>query len=228
MKKIKYSVILPVYNEEKSLKKLNQRLVKVMSKLKEGWEIIFIDDGSTDGSFGEIKKLVEANARIKAIKLRKNLGKSMVYSCGFARAKGDIIFTLDSDLQDQPEEISKFINKLNRGFDFVTGWRVRRRDPFLKVVASNFSNRIISLLTGIRLHDFNCGFRAFRKETVSNLDLHDGLYRFLPVLVSRRGFKVGEVKVKHAPRHYGQSKYGWSKFPKAIFDLARLFRVVYD
>lgn len=180
------------------------------------------------GLLEKSKKLSKMNPKIKAIRLRKNLGKSAVYSCGFTHAKGDIIITLDSDLQDQPEEIPKFLAKLNQGLDFVTGWKVKRKDPFLKVAASRLSNLVTSFSTGLRLHDINCGFRAMRRETVFGLDLKGGFYRFLPVLVSRQGFKVGEVEVKHTPRRFGKSKYNWSKFPRAIFDLVELLRAGYD
>lgn len=223
-KNIKYSVILPVYNEEKSLNELTERLIKVLNNLKEAWEIIFIDDGSTDGSFKKIKKITTFNSNIKAIRFRKNSGKSMVYSCGFRFASGEIIFTLDSDLQDQPEEIPKFIVKIREGYDVVSGWKAKRYDPFITVVTSRVFNSVASFLTGVRIHDFNCGFKAFRREAILDLNLYGDLYRFIPALIAWKGFKVGEVKIHHAPRRYGKSKYGLSKLPKGFFDL---FTVVF-
>lgn len=217
--KIRYSVVLPVYNEEKSLDELGQRLVKVLESLKENWEIIFVDDGSTDNSFAKIRKLVQENSKIKAVRFRKNSGKSVVYLCGFYFASGDIIFTLDADLQDQPEDIPKFIAKLQKGDDFVSGWKVRRHDPLPRVIASRVFNFVTSFLTGVRIHDFDCGFRAFRREAILGLNLYGDLYRFIPALVVQQGFQVGEVKIRHTLRRYGRSRYGLSKFPKGFFDL---------
>jgi glycosyltransferase involved in cell wall biosynthesis len=218
-KEIKYSVVIPVYNEEGSLDELGQRLVKVLNGLPGDWEIIFIDDGSTDNSFEKIKRLVQKDSRIKGVKFRRNSGKSAAYSWGFQLARGDILFTLDADLQDRPEEIPKFVKKLREEYDAVFGWKAKRYDPRGVVIASRIFNFTVSFLTGVKLHDFNCGLRAFKKEVVSGIKLYGGLYRFIPFLITDKGFKITEIKVSHAPRRHGKSKYGIAKFSRGFFDL---------
>lgn len=219
MKKVKHSIILPVYNEEKSLDELSQRLVKVLEGLQKDWEIIFIDDGSTDGSFAKIKKIVQTNPKIKAIRFRKNTGKSAVLSCGFSLGRGEIIITLDADLQDQPEDIPKLIANLDKGYDLVSGWKAERYDSLPRIFASRVFNLTASWLTGVKIHDFNCGFKAYKREVISELKLYGDLYRFIPALVAWQGFKVGEVKISHAPRRHGESKYGLTRYARAFFDL---------
>ena len=218
-KKIKYSIVVPVFNEEKSLEKLTQRLVKVLNSLKDNYEIIFIDDGSSDKSLTIIKKIIHKDSKVKVISFRKNFGKSTALICGFHFSLGEIIFTMDADLQDQPEDIPLFLKKFKQGYDSVSGWKKHRYDPIDKVVVSRIFNSLATKLTGVKIHDFNCGFKAYKRESIKDLELYGDLYRFIPALISWQGFKVGEVKVNHHRRLHGKSKFGQSRLIRGIFDL---------
>ena len=218
-KKIKYSVILPVFNEEKSLDELIQRLVKVLNNLKDNYEIIFIDDGSSDKSLAIMQKLSHKNPKIKVISFRKNFGKSTALICGFHFSLGEIIFTMDADLQDQPEDIPLFLKKFKQGYDSVSGWKKHRYDPIDKVIVSRIFNFLATKLTGVKIHDFNCGFKAYKREAIKDLELYGDLYRFIPALISWQGFKVGEIEVNHHRRLYGKSKFGQSRLIRGILDL---------
>ncbi len=217
--KIEYSVILPVFNEEKGLEKLTKRLVKVLANLKKSYEIIFIDDGSDDGSLTIMKKLARGNSKIKVISFRKNFGKSTALVCGFHFSLGKTIFTMDADLQDQPEDIPFFLEKFKQGYDSVSGWKKERHDPLNKVVVSRIFNFLATKLTGVKIHDFNCGFKAYKRKAIKDLELYGDLYRFIPALISWQGFKIGEVEVNHHRRLYGKSKFGQSRLMRGIFDL---------
>jgi glycosyltransferase involved in cell wall biosynthesis len=219
MEKMKYSIILPFYNEEQSLEPLTSRITKTFGDLKQDYEIIFMNDGSTDNSLEIVREMCKKNKNLKCISFRANSGKAMVLSCGFNFVEGDIIFTMDSDLQDQPEEIPKFIEKINEGYDLVSGWKKKRFDPPDKVIASRIFNFFTSRLTGVKIHDFNCGFKAYRKEVVKTLDIYGDLFRFIPALVKWNGFKVGEVVITHAPRKYSKSKYGQRRLFRGFMDL---------
>ncbi|MGD9201028.1 MAG: glycosyltransferase family 2 protein [Chitinispirillia bacterium] len=202
------SMVIPVYNEEGSLPSLSEKIIEVLSTLKAPYEILFIDDGSTDNSLSIIKNLRKDNPQIKLIEMRRNFGKSDALASGFNCVTGDIIITMDADLQDEPEEIPRFITKLEEGYDLVSGWKKNRKDPITKIISSRVFNSVVSLLSGVKIHDFNCGFKAYRREVVENLDVYGELHRFLPALAHQKGFRVDEIEVKHHRREFGESKYG--------------------
>ena len=214
-----YSVIIPCYNEEMSIEELSSRISNVFTNINADFEIIFIDDGSVDDTWKIIKILSDKDPRIKGISFRSNFGKSIAFSCGFRHATGEVIFTIDGDLQDRPEEIPKFIDKLNEGFDLVSGWKKIRKDSRDKVVASRIFNFFTSKLTDVKIHDFNCGFKAYKRRTIKNLNIYGDLFRFIPAFVKWNGFKVGEVIVEHNPRKYSKSKYGARRLLRGFFDL---------
>ena len=222
-KKIDISIVIPVYNEAKNITQLYEEITKAMASLERSFEIIFIDDGSTDGTFdalGDIyKKAEEAGINLVCIQLEHNTGKSAGLQTGFKEAKGDIILTMDGDLQDDPNEIHKFIEKMDEGHDLVSGWKFKRRDPFTKILPSKIFNIITSWLTGIKIHDFNCCFKAYRREVIKRLDIYGDLYRFIPALVFHKGFRITEIKVNHRSRIHGKSKYGSRRFFQGFFDL---------
>ncbi|HPZ07638.1 MAG TPA: glycosyltransferase family 2 protein [Candidatus Eremiobacteraeota bacterium] len=221
------SFIIPVYNEEKTIKLLFEKIVTVMTEEHyEVYEVIFIDDGSQDDSWREIKKLSEEEpAHIVAIRFRKNLGKSLALGTGFQRASGDLIFTMDSDLQDDPAEIPIFIKKLDEGYDIVSGWKKKRYDPITKTMPSKLFNLVTSLAFGLKLHDFNCGFKLYKKEVVKALELYGELHRYIPVLAKELGFKISEVPVLHHPRTFGKSKYGWERYTRGFLDLLTVITI---
>ncbi len=214
---MKLSFVIPVFNESESIKQLYNEVVNQTKDYE--LELLFIDDGSSDNSYAIMGNLAENDSRVKIIKFRNNFGKAAALNYAFTKVTGEIIFTMDGDLQDNPQEISAFIEKLNKGFDLVTGWKKRRRDPLGKRIASRFFNLVTSLFFKIRLHDFNCGFKAFRREVVKELDIYGELHRYIPVLAAARGFKVTEIPVEHRPRIHGKSKYGSERFFRGFFDL---------
>ncbi len=216
----KISIVIPVFNEENSLEELFYRINNVFQTPEKNFEIVFIDDGSTDNSLNVLKKIFDENReRVKIIEFRKNFGKAAALSAGFREAEGDYIITMDGDLQDQPEEIPKFIEKLEEGFDVVSGWKYPRKDPITKTLPSKIFNFVTSLISGIKLHDFNCGFKGYKREAIKNLKLYGELHRYIPVVLNSQGFKITEIKVKHEPRKYGKSKYGLKRFFSGFFDL---------
>lgn len=216
---IDISIIIPFYNEEKSLPILYHKIIDVLNRLKKTFEIIFIDDGSTDNSYKHVTALKQHNKDIKLIKLRSNSGKARALDEGFQLANGEIIFTMDADLQDDPEEIPRFLNKIEEGYDLVSGWKKRRFDPLEKRLVSKFFNYITSLVSGIKLHDFNCGFKAYKKDVLDEIKVYGDLHRYIPVLAYWRGFRVGEIPIQHHPRAFGKSKYGWKRYFQGFFDL---------
>lgn len=213
------SLIVPLKDEKKSLLILDREINQVFQKIKKIHEIIFIDDGSLDNSYPTLVNLQKKNEKIKIIKFRANFGKSQALAAGFAQAKGNIIITLDADLQDNPREIPKLLEKLSQGYDLVCGWRKQRFDSLAKKISSLFFNWGTALISRVRLHDFNCGLKAFRKEVADSLDLYGELHRFIPVLAARSQFKVTEVKINHRVRRFGQSKYGLERSWRGIIDL---------
>lgn len=213
------SVVVPVYNEEQSLRPLYDGLTAALERVGQSYEIVFVDDGSRDGSFAELKALHEQDQRVRVIRFRRNFGKTPALVAGFSRARGTVIFTMDADLQDDPEEIAKFLEKLDEGYDLVSGWKYPRHDPFTKTVPSFFFNRMVSMATGVQLHDINCGFKAYRREVLDDVKLYGELHRFIPVLAHERGFGVAEVKVRHHQRKYGKSKFGARRFLRGFLDL---------
>ena len=213
------SVVIPLFNEEGSLNELSSALKKVFDSLKCNYEVIYIDDGSTDQSFSILKGIHSRNHRFRCIKLRRNYGKSSALAAGFKMAKGDIIITMDADLQDDPEEIPELVQKINSGYDLVSGWKKIRYDPFIKKHTSKFFNFITSKISGIKLHDFNCGLKAYKKEVIKSIKVYGEMHRYMPALAHLSGFKVTEKVVKHRARKYGVTKFGASRFLKGFFDL---------
>lgn len=219
MKK-KLSFIIPAKNEEESVGKLYNQILEVLKEENlTNYEIVFIDDGSTDGTFESLKSLKEQDNNIKIIKFRGNFGKSAALQAGFDLASGDIIFTLDADLQDNPKEIPVFLQKLDEGFDLVSGWKKKRYDPITKVIPSRILNKVTSMLTGVKVHDINCGFKAYRREVTESLNLYGELYRFIPIIAAKQNFKVGEIVVEHRARRFGKTKFGWERNIKGLLDL---------
>ena len=213
------SVIIPLMNEAESLPELYRELREALHLWADCCELIFIDDGSTDNSFSVLEKLHTEDPRVIVLRFRRNQGKASALMAGFRRAKGNIVITLDADLQDDPKEIPRFLHKLEEGFDLVSGWKVTRHDPFIRRGLSRVFNRVTALLTGVTLHDFNCGFKCYRRDVIREIRLYGELHRFIPALASWRGFRIAEIEVAHRPRKYGLSKYGSERIPHGFFDL---------
>lgn len=215
----KLSFIIPVLNEADNLPIFYSKLREILESHSLTSEIIFIDDGSDDNSYNILKELHENDSRIKVIQFRKNFGKAAAISAGFERASGEVIITMDADLQDNPKEIPRFLEKIAEGYDLVSGWKKKRFDPLSKTLPSKLFNRVVSFVTRVNLHDMNCGFKAYRAEVVKDISLYGELHRFIPVLVAWQGFKIGEIEVEHSKRSFGKSKYGIERFTKGFFDL---------
>jgi glycosyltransferase involved in cell wall biosynthesis len=213
------SLVIPLYNEEESLRPLHAQLSQALGAVGRSYEIIFVDDGSTDGSFAVLEELHQADEHVKALQFRRNFGKSAALSAGFREARGEIIITMDADLQDDPQEIPNFLSTVEQGYDLVSGWKFPRRDPLTRTLPSRLFNWTVCLLTGVNLHDLNCGFKAYRRGVVEEISIYGELHRYIPVLAHWRGFKVTEIKVRHHPRPFGRSKYGLSRFGRGFFDL---------
>ncbi|OGH11558.1 MAG: glycosyl transferase [Candidatus Levybacteria bacterium RIFCSPLOWO2_01_FULL_36_13] len=213
------TALVPVYNEEESLEKLYPRLKSALESLKMGYEIIFVDDGSSDSTLDILKKLAAKDKSIRIFSFRKHQGKAEALTYGFQRAKGDYVVTLDADLQDRPEEIQNLLNKSKEGFELVCGWRKNRKDSIIMKIPSKFFNFVMSAFWGVHLHDYNCGLKLYTKEAAKVLNLYGGMHRFIPLLVSEKGFEVTELAVVHEPRKFGKSKYGFSKVFKDIPDM---------
>jgi glycosyltransferase involved in cell wall biosynthesis len=213
------SVVIPLYNEEGSLMELSLALKRVFDMLRCNYEVIFIDDGSTDSSFEKIKEINKRNSRYHCIKLRRNYGKSTALSVGFKEAKGDIVITMDADLQDDPNEIPELIKTINSGYDLVSGWKKIRYDPFIKRNTSKIFNYFTSKVSGVRLHDFNCGLKAYKKDVVKSVKVYGEMHRYIPALAHLMGFKVTEKIVKHHARKFGVTKFGANRFLNGFFDL---------
>jgi len=213
------SVVIPLLNEEDSLVELSVALKKVLDALRANWEVIFVDDGSTDKSYSKIQEIHRVNSRFKCIKFKKNYGKSAALQQGFKAAVGDYVITMDADLQDDPEEIPKLIQKIIEGFDLVSGWKKVRKDPFVKKQTSKLFNLVTSIMVGLRLHDFNCGLKAYTKDVVKNIKVYGEMHRYIPALAHLSGYKVTEIPVLHHERKYGKTKFGVSRFINGIFDL---------
>lgn len=218
------SVVIPVFNERDSLPALYTEIVAVTQMHALAMEVIFVDDGSNDGSWQVIAELAREHAEVQGIRFRRNFGKAAALSAGFQAARGDIIVTLDADLQDDPAEIPRFLALLNETkaeprLDVVSGWKRVRLDPWHKVGPSRIFNRMVSWLTGVYLHDHNCGMKCYRAEVFREVRLYGELHRFIPVLAAARGFRVGEMEINHRPRRFGHSKYGVRRFVKGFLDL---------
>jgi len=218
------SFVIPAKNEEDTIEKLYRRIDLVMSKIKTSYEIIFVDDGSTDSTFNQMKELNKKYpSKIAVIKHRGNWGKSIALQSGFKLTKGEIIITMDADLQDAPEEIPNFINKINEGYDLVSGWKKIRHDPLSKTLPSKLGNKLAVFLTGVKLHDFNCGFKAYKSNVVKSLNLYGELYKFIPIIASKKNYRIAEIVVKHKKRVFGKSKFGWERNTKGFLDLITIF-----
>ena len=215
----KISLVVPLFNEEESILPLINEIRKAIKPLNKPYEVVFVDDGSTDKSLQVIKEAAKSDNRLKFISFRKNYGKSAALQVGFKAATGDAVITMDADLQDDPHEVPNLLKKLDEGYDLCSGWKKERFDPFIKKYSSRFFNFVTRLISGIKIHDFNCGLKAYRREVVQNLNVYGELHRYVPVLAKWQGFTVTEIPVKHHKRRYGKTKFGISRFFKGFIDL---------
>lgn len=217
---VEVSVLVPVKDEEATIQELASRVIAVLDRLGRSFEIIFVDDGSADATVQRIREAHAADRRVKLVRLRRNFGKAAALSAGFDQSRGQIILTMDGDLQDDPDEIPRFLEALEeKDLDLVSGWKHQRRDPASKRLPSLLFNWVTRRIAGVDLHDFNCGFKAYRREVLEQIAVYGELHRYIPVLASRRGFSVGEIPVQHHPRRHGVSKYGWDRLYKGLLDL---------
>ncbi|MEP6908865.1 MAG: glycosyltransferase family 2 protein [Actinomycetota bacterium] len=213
------SVVVPVHDEEQSVALLYEELESALQPSGEPWEAIFVDDGSLDGTFAALTRLHARVPNARIVRLRRNFGKSAALAAGFAQAQGEIVVTIDGDLQDDPGEIPHLLAKLDEGFDLVSGWKTRRRDPLRRRLMSKIFNAVTGRVSGLRLHDMNCGLKAYRAEVVRGLPLYGELHRFIPVLAHYRGYRVAELPVNHRPRPHGRSRYGLERYVRGFLDL---------
>jgi glycosyltransferase involved in cell wall biosynthesis len=213
------SIVIPLHNEERSVALLYEELQAALEPLAQEWEAVFVDDGSVDGSFAALTRLHDGNENVRVVRLRRNFGKAAALAAGFAQARGETVVTIDADLQDDPAEIPRLLVKLEEGFDLVSGWKTRRRDPLRRRVLSRIFNWVTGRVSGLRLHDMNCGLKAYRAEVVHGMPLYGELHRFIPVLAQYRGFRVAELPVNHRPREHGRSRYGVERYVRGFLDL---------
>jgi glycosyltransferase involved in cell wall biosynthesis len=213
------SVVVPAMNEEGNVPALHRAIADVLDPMGVTFELILVDDGSTDGTWRAIEDLAGRDRRVIGLRHRRNFGKARGLATGFAAASGDLVLTMDADLQDDPAEIPRFLARLDEGFDLVSGWKQRRQDPLGKTLPSRLFNATVRAVSGVPLHDFNCGFKIYRADVVRTIRLYGELHRFTPVLAHAEGFRVGELPVRHHPRRWGASKYGWSRLIKGFLDL---------
>ena len=213
------SVVVPVCDEEASVEPLFDELRAALDALDRDWEVLFVDDGSTDGTFAALTRLHAREPGVRIVRLRRNFGKASALAAGFAEAGGDVVVTIDGDGQDDPAEIGRLLAKLDEGFDLVSGWKSRRRDPWRRRAVSRVFNTVTGRVSGLRLHDLNCGLKAYRAEVLRGLRLYGELHRFIPVLAHYRGFRVAELPVSHRPREHGRSRYGMERYLRGFFDL---------
>jgi len=219
------SIVIPLYNEAESLPELYEWIERVMKEEGFSYEVIFVDDGSADNSWEIIKKLKDNHPEIKALRFRRNYGKSPGLHCGFDRAEGDVVITMDADLQDSPDEIPALYKMITQeGYDLVSGWKKKRYDPLSKTIPTKLFNATARAVSGIKLHDFNCGLKAYKKEVVKNIEIYNDMHRYIPYLAKNAGFtKIGEKEVKHQARKYGSSKFGFDRFFNGYLDLLTLW-----
>ena len=223
------SFVIPVFNEQDTLQPLYEAVTRSVESLAPAYEMLFIDDGSTDRSPVVLQELYARDGEhVRVIQFRRNFGKTAALAAGFAHARGEVVVTLDADLQDDPAELPKLLAKLEEGYDLVGAWRVDRQDPISKRWPSRLANATVSALTGIRLHDLNCGFKVYRREVVQDLKLYGELHRYIPVLAHWKGYRIAEVPVTHHPRRFGRSKYGLKRLVRSYIDfLSVLFLTTY-
>jgi glycosyltransferase involved in cell wall biosynthesis len=222
------SVVIPVLDEEESIEALYEQLSEALGDVGRPYEVIFVDDGSSDGSFETMKSLHDRdNDHVRVIQFRRNFGKTAALAAGFRQARGEVVVTMDADLQDDPAEIGVLLDELDKGYDLVGAWRLRRQDPLSKTLPSRIFNAAVSAMTGVGMHDFNCGFKAYRREVTKDLKLYGDLHRFVPVLAHWQGYRVGEVQVVHQPRRYGKSKYGSRRLGRGLLDFLMVLFLTY-
>ncbi len=226
----KVSIVIPVFNEEESLKPLHEALRNDVDTLSYNFEFLYIDDGSTDRSFEILKDVHRQDPRVKVIRFRKNFGQTQALSAGFDHVTGDLVITMDADLQNDPADIEKMLAKAQEGYDIVSGWRIKRQDPFLsRLLPSLIANWIISFTTGVKLHDYGCTLKVYRKEIIKDIHIYGELHRFLPAIASLQGAKIAEIPVQHHARQFGKSKYNFSRSIKVILDLITVrFMMLYS
>jgi glycosyltransferase involved in cell wall biosynthesis len=215
----KISIVIPLFNEEESVTPLSHDIRKAMSRVNIDYEVIFVDDGSIDTSLEKLKEITRTDNRFHYLSFRKNYGKSAALHVGFKATTGDVVITMDADLQDDPIEIQNLIKKLDEGFDLCSGWKKKRQDPLIKKISSKFFNFVTRVISGIKIHDFNCGLKAYRKDVVESVKVYGELHRYIPVLAKWQGFTITEVPVMHHQRRYGKTKFGISRFFKGFIDL---------
>jgi glycosyltransferase involved in cell wall biosynthesis len=214
------SVVVPILNEQATVSELVRRVIAATGSTSDHeLEIFLIDDGSNDGTWEVIEALAATEPKVRGIRFRRNFGKAAALAAGFAECSGQVVITMDSDLQDDPKEIPRLIAKLDEGYDVVSGWKQTRHDPWHKRWPSLVFNAILRYFSKLNIHDFNCGFKAYRREVLCEIDLFGEMHRFIPVLAAARGFRIAEIPVEHHPRRHGESKYGWSRIPKGLMDL---------
>ena len=214
------SIVVPLYNEEENVEPLYAQLKAALERVGQEYEIIIVDDGSTDGSFDVLKRLHEGNERLKVIRFRRNFGQTAAFAAGFDRSQGEVVITMDADLQNDPADIPLLLEKIEEGYDVVSGWRLHRQDPFLtRRLPSMIANWLISQVTGVHLHDYGCSLKAYRREVVKNVQLYGELHRFIPAIANWMGVSVAEVPVRHYARRFGRSKYGLSRTARVLLDL---------
>jgi glycosyltransferase involved in cell wall biosynthesis len=214
------SIVIPLYNEEENVEQLYTQLKAALEGAGREYEMIIVDDGSTDGSFDVLKRLHEDDGRLKVIRFRRNFGQTAAFAAGFDRSQGEVVITLDADLQNDPADIPLLLEKIEEGYDVVSGWRLHRKDPFLtRRLPSMIANWLISQVTGVHLHDYGCSLKAYRREVVKNVQLYGELHRFIPAIANWMGVSVAEVPVRHYSRRFGKSKYGLSRTARVLLDL---------
>jgi dolichol-phosphate mannosyltransferase len=213
------SIVIPVWNEQQSLEPLYEEIEEVAAANGLEIEVIFVDDGSTDGSWEAISRIAAGDPRVRGLRFRRNFGKAAALTAGFDEALGELVMTMDADLQDDPHEIPRFLAEMDNGLDVISGWKKVRHDPWSKVLPSRVFNWMVRAVTGINLHDHNCGMKCYRRAVFDEVRLYGELHRFVPVLAAARGFRLGELVIQHRPRRFGRSKYGGSRFLKGFLDL---------
>ena len=213
------SVVVPVRDEERTVEPLYEEISRALGGLNEPWEIVYVDDGSRDGTHAALLQLHESTSNVRVVTMRRNAGKAAALDAGFAVVEGDVVVTMDGDLQDDPAEIPQLLAKLDEGYDLVSGWKTQRNDPFARRAFSRVFNTVTGWLSGVHLHDLNCGLKAMRVEVARNIDLYGELHRFVPVLAHDLGFRVTELGVNHRPREHGRSRYGFERYARGFLDL---------
>ena len=213
------SVVIPVHDEELSVALLYDELSAAFAGDSRAWEAVFVDDGSSDGTFAALTRLHGANDNVRVVRLRRNFGKAAALDAGFVEATGDVVVTIDGDLQDDPSEIPRLLAKLDEGYDLVSGWKTKRRDPLTRRIPSRIFNTVAGKVSGVHLHDLNCGLKAYRAEVVEGMQLYGELHRYIPVLAHYRGYRVTELPVNHRPREHGRSNYGVERYVRGFLDL---------